>query len=811
MNRRLVTVIIPCREDGAGLSTLLGSLAAQGVPPAAICVVQLGATPIHIGHHSQGTLTGRISHLTAGGESLGAAVNRAVLSSSSDLLMLLRPHTTLDCDYVRDLLQSLDQVAGGTLLRQDPSAGSGPIDDDPAAFVVRTLATGAVDVHPVFTPELWRRAGGFDQGMDAESEVDFWLTAVERGSRVVCVSSPSLPAAPPRAPLLPSAMGRLYRKRSATMTAHLPEILEAKQAYAATIARALSIERGRLEQVARECEESTDRLAQALAAVGELGLARTSMGELRRTHPISQRWGADRGLPIDRHYIHQFLDRHRADIRGRVLEIKEATYTRLFGGDRVTASEVLDVEPTNPHATVIADLTQADAIPDESFDCLIVTQTLNYVFDVPAALRHLHRILKPGGVLLGTVAACGRLSPEGPGRDGDFWRFTRASLGRLFAERFRPSDLAIESCGNVLLCAAFLFGLSVDEFSVEELAANDPDFPLVLMVRAVKATAGDIVDRSGSATVLRSLSDGDGADVVLMYHQISDHAGDVGLSVRVRYFAEHLEMIARTGWRVVPLNELMDARRRRRGRTREIAITFDDGYLDALTHAAPELERMGFASTFFVVTGMLDDGAGEFWWDMLDRVFAPGTVLPEELDVNLGGRAVRLPVSTPTDRLAAKAALREQLLAARAEERAEVVQTLIGWQSLAPGPADHARVMVADDLLRLSRFSCARIGAHSKNHLWLPAQSMAVRRDEIADSRMRLRSLLDREVTAFSYPYGAHDFETANVVAAAGYEVAVTTMDAPLRPDTDPYRIPRIHTPDVDGDGLARRLSVFAR
>ena len=71
-------------------------------------------------------------------------------------------------------------------------------------------------------------------------------------------------------------------------------------------------------------------------------------GDLRRTTPISPDFGYARGGPVDRYYIEGFLDRHAADIHGRVLEIGDASYTHRFGGSRVTQADVLHIDPDAP-------------------------------------------------------------------------------------------------------------------------------------------------------------------------------------------------------------------------------------------------------------------------------------------------------------------------------------------------------------------------------------------------------------------------------------------------------------------------------
>jgi hypothetical protein len=62
----------------------------------------------------------------------------------------------------------------------------------------------------------------------------------------------------------------------------------------------------------------------------------TEFVKLLGTAPVSRNFGYDRGLPVDRYYIEGFLDRHKSDVRGHVLEVGDDSYTRRYGGDRVT-------------------------------------------------------------------------------------------------------------------------------------------------------------------------------------------------------------------------------------------------------------------------------------------------------------------------------------------------------------------------------------------------------------------------------------------------------------------------------------------
>jgi SAM-dependent methyltransferase len=212
------------------------------------------------------------------------------------------------------------------------------------------------------------------------------------------------------------------------------------------------------------------------------------LGSLRRTTPLSDAWGRDRGTPVDRYYIESFLSQHAGDIRGDVLELLDSGYADRFGRG-VSKCDVLDIDRDNPRATVIADLAAADAIAVASYDCFILTQTLQFIYDVRAAVSHAHRILRPGGVVLCTVPSVSRVARRH--LESEHWRFTVASCTRLFGDVFGPGAVEVRSYGNVLACVSFLAGLAAEELSQHELDEDDPFFPLLIAVRAVRDSPGN--------------------------------------------------------------------------------------------------------------------------------------------------------------------------------------------------------------------------------------------------------------------------------------------------------------------------------
>ena len=215
---------------------------------------------------------------------------------------------------------------------------------------------------------------------------------------------------------------------------------------------------------------------------------RIDFGDFKRLTPISREFGFDRGLPIDRYYIDRFLDQHAADIRGRVCEVYDSAYTRRFGGNRVVRSDVLDIDATNSRATIVADLTSAADVPSGSFDCFILTQTLQLIYDLHAAVRSLHRILKPGGVLLATIPGVSQIDRYNCA-DTWCWGFTKVSARRLFEQSFRAEDLEVAAHGNVLSAISFLEGVATQELRPDELDHVDPCYELLITIRAVKSSA----------------------------------------------------------------------------------------------------------------------------------------------------------------------------------------------------------------------------------------------------------------------------------------------------------------------------------
>jgi SAM-dependent methyltransferase len=213
-------------------------------------------------------------------------------------------------------------------------------------------------------------------------------------------------------------------------------------------------------------------------------VGRVRFGDFNRTSPISRDFGFDRGKPVDRYYVEAFLATYSDDLRGRALEIGDASYCRRFG-TRITRQDVLHVTDNNPEATIIGDLSTPQILPKCAFDCMIITQTLQMIYDMRGAVAELYRGLKPGGVLLLTCPGISQIDRGDWGKTW-FWSLTSLAAERLFAEVFGSANVTVEARGNVYAAVCMLEGLALAEVDVAKLDIFDASYPVVVTVRARK-------------------------------------------------------------------------------------------------------------------------------------------------------------------------------------------------------------------------------------------------------------------------------------------------------------------------------------
>jgi peptidoglycan/xylan/chitin deacetylase (PgdA/CDA1 family) len=277
-----------------------------------------------------------------------------------------------------------------------------------------------------------------------------------------------------------------------------------------------------------------------------------------------------------------------------------------------------------------------------------------------------------------------------------------------------------------------------------------------------------------------------GDAVILMYHRIAppDVAGG-GVAVSPAHFEQHLQAL---GERFMPLHLSNLVAQQMSGGPQKgsVAVTFDDGY----------------AATVFVVSGYIGSGR-RFWWDELERICLSPPSLPARLELRIEAET-RIWETSTSERRPLYRELRKRLGALEDCEREELLQRLRAWAGLES--IRTVETLGEDELRALAAGDLVEIGAHTVTHPRLPAISSERQLEEIRSSRQQLSALLGRNVSLFSYPFGAHDRVSVACARKAGVTCACTTEDGAVRSSTDPHRLPRIYVGDWQADELVERV-----
>jgi peptidoglycan/xylan/chitin deacetylase (PgdA/CDA1 family)/SAM-dependent methyltransferase len=702
---------------------------------------------------------------------VGGLLSDGLARASSEWVMAL---TAGEC-LVRPSMPHLRRVCEGHPSRGFVASGAAAVAQDLDEVVVPADVTSpaAFDpADPCLRAVCWHRAtvtdaGGFDPDLTSTPRYDLWLRLLSRG-----VAGEAMPAPVVQVPVAPGSA--MYEEISAD--AHGTEVATVHQRHRSLLeAHAIAVLLSRAEKVARlGARQARGEQAPAAPTAPEPQPPLSQMGH--RASPLSLDWGYDRGGPLDRIYIEQFVEANAGDVRGAVLEVQEPGYTARFGGPAVTCSDVIDIDETNVGATILADLRAVAHLPDSVYDCIVLTQTLHVIPEMTEAVAECHRLLRPGGVLLATLPALSRVCLE-YGRDGDFWRVTPAGARRLFEPAFGV-DVEITTFGNALAGSAFLHGVGAAE-APRDLDFADPYNPMLVGVRARRAGA------DGAPGVLESRRD---CGLVLLYHRVQSGDPDPHeIAITPEAFAGQMAWLA-GHCAVLPLDELLDGARRRRLPPRAVAVTFDDGYLDTLETAAPGLARHRLPATCFVATADLD-GPHVFWWDRLAATLLSGDS-PPALTVTLAGRECSFATSTPGERVLAHSVLYKQAREATPADRSRLIADLVAWRGSDPTSA-RCRRLTADELRSLTA-SGFTLGAHSVTHPLMTHLSRAQQLDEITASTTHLERLAGSAVTSFAYPFGAVDDAVRDAAREAGVRCAFTCEPRALSRRDDMWRLPRV-------------------
>lgn len=308
---------------------------------------------------------------------------------------------------------------------------------------------------------------------------------------------------------------------------------------------------------------------------------------------------------------------------------------------------------------------------------------------------------------------------------------------------------------------------------------------------------------------------------ILMYHRVASPRVDPwGLAVHPRNFEAHVDVLRRQRTPMT-MSDLVAGLIRGTLPDDAVAVTFDDGYVDNLTHARPVLSAAGVPATLFVMTGAIG-GTREFWWDEIARGIL-GRADALECTVAIGGepcaiafgrvpredlardrwRAWHAP-ETPRHRAYLK--VWSRLRAVSAAERDAAVQRMREILDDEPARPDDLP-MNAHELEQMSAGGLVEIAAHTVTHPVLTQLGPSEKRREIAGSKRVCEQIAGARVSGFAYPHGAFDDDARDAVRDAGFAWACTTVHECVRRSAgDLFALPRLFVEDWDAPAFERTL-----
>jgi peptidoglycan/xylan/chitin deacetylase (PgdA/CDA1 family) len=356
-----------------------------------------------------------------------------------------------------------------------------------------------------------------------------------------------------------------------------------------------------------------------------------------------------------------------------------------------------------------------------------------------------------------------------------------------------------------------------------------PDYEYRLLNEVNLHRYGDAFSRGKNGSCMARVADAvsrwNHQGLILMYHRVTHLVSDpYQINVVPKHFEEHMQVLRKYG-KPVMLGETVKNRERFGAGKKEITVTFDDGYADNFINAKPILEKYEIPATFFIVS----DGVGrqrEFWWDELERIILTPKTLPPMFRMTIESKEYFWYITPkeikeffseipPNGIVISKIhlcfALWNAISQVSLEEKYACLEQIAVWADHVTPPRPGNLPMGFEELSALAQCSLFEIGAHTRHHSFLSLIPPEKQVEEISGSKEDLEKLLNIPIKTFAYPHGNYSQTTVQLIKNIGFNAAVTSDQAPMRRDSDLFRLPRFNVLDWDGREFESRIASWLK
>jgi len=273
-----------------------------------------------------------------------------------------------------------------------------------------------------------------------------------------------------------------------------------------------------------------------------------------------------------------------------------------------------------------------------------------------------------------------------------------------------------------------------------------------------------------------------GRCVILAYHGVLS-GGDNRYDflnhnfVAAEAFEAHIRFLVRH-YRPIRLADLVSCYRHQTPPpARSVVVTFDDGFANNYSVAFPILQKYGVPFTIFLTTGMIDQDGAQLWTERVKRavyLHHGENVLVPLLDRQVSCRL--------TSAMRREECAREILTVLKSQPPAVrdaavlTIEDVCGRPPLQPHELERYQFLTWSQVRAMARAG-VEFGSHTVTHSILSTLDESSLERELASSKRRIESELEKECHAFAYPNGSRaDFgpRDKRALQAIGYTCAVS-------------------------------------
>lgn len=316
-----------------------------------------------------------------------------------------------------------------------------------------------------------------------------------------------------------------------------------------------------------------------------------------------------------------------------------------------------------------------------------------------------------------------------------------------------------------------------------------------------------------------------------MYHQVCEKKTDPWqLAVTPENFQYHLNHL-KDNFDVVSVDELVATLKTGKLNDKLAAITFDDGFVDNYTNAAPLLEWFELPATFYLTTNPIRNPK-LYWWDELQSIVLLTEILPKKLSIKVGSENINFEfrkhhllsssirqeigqwsygAPVKNERLELYLKLWEKIQPLQHLDQYTTMRELRNWSKVDNIPLGSNAPMQSYHVKKLGANKLFTLGGHTVNHAMLSAQTELVQAYEIKDCKLDIQEMSGKSVNGFAYPYGRYNALTKSLLQKNGYNYGLTTDEGPVTVDSDLYQLPRIQVKNWSEREFSFRLKQITK